>query len=192
MVDRVVRITREQAEDYRFLRLYSIDLEMAKQGCDLVAAQAATAVRYALLSYVIVTYARPFSTNRGRAYKRHRLPDSIVPPAMRPLHAELISLRDQSFAHTDHDFRRPRIARWPRKAGGARYVIGFTNPSYDLLLNRLHEIRDLVVLIEDAVNARARAFESELDRLYLDEATRGAAGSGVTENHLRSDFRRDA
>lgn len=173
-----VTITRAQVEDYRFLRLYSIDLEMAKQGCDLLAAQTDLTLRHALLRDLIVTYGRPFSTNRGRVHKRHRLPDSIVPFAKRRLHAELKALRDQSFAHTDHDFRNPQIARWPRKSGGATYALGFSNPSYDLLLSRLPEIRDLIVTVENAVNALARTFESDFNKLYPEEALH----SGPTQN----------
>lgn len=90
----MLAITREQVEDYRFLRLYSIDMEMAKQACDLLATQSDLAVQYALLRDLVVTYARPFSTNRGRTHKRHKLRDEIVPAAMKPLHAELMTLRE--------------------------------------------------------------------------------------------------
>jgi len=145
-------------------------MEMAKQACDLLETQSDLAVQYALLRDLVVTYARPFSTNRGRTHKRHKLREEIVPAEMNPLHSELMTLRDQSFAHTDHDFRKPQIARWPRKGGGATYGMGFANPPYQSLLARLAEIRQLTVVVEAAINARARAFELEFNQLYPEEA----------------------
>ena len=166
----MVVVTRRDAENYRFLRLYSIDLEMARQSCDLIARQDALDVRYCLLRDLVVSYARPFSSNRGRVFKRHRLEKGeVVPIAMRPLHAELLALRDQAFAHTDHDFRNPQIARWPRSSGGATYGMSFRNPAYDTLIVRLQEIRDLATAVEQRVNALARDFELTFDQLYPEE-----------------------
>lgn len=168
----MVVVTRRDAENYRFLRLYSIDLEMAKQSCDLLARQDALELRYCILRDLVVTYSRPFSKNRGQVFSRHRLEDEVVPIAMQPLHAELLTLRDQAFAHTDHDFRSPQIARWPRSSGGATYAMSFRNPVYDKLNMRLQEIRDLVVAVEQRVNAMARDFELTFDQLYPEETRR--------------------
>jgi hypothetical protein len=60
----VVTVTDVQVEDYRFHRLYSIDVHTARQIWDLLAAQPDMAVRHALLRDLVVTYARPFSQNR--------------------------------------------------------------------------------------------------------------------------------
>lgn len=164
----MVVITNRDAENYRFLRLYSIDLEMAKQTCDVLAEQDSSDVRYCVLRDLIVTYARPFSANRGRLFKQHRLESDVVPIEMQALHAELVALRDQVFAHTDHDARDPRIARWPKEQGGATYAMSFSNPGYDRLLGRLGDIRELVAAVEQTVNGRVRTFESTFDLLYSD------------------------
>jgi len=168
----VVTVTRGDAENYRFLRLYSIDLEMAKQACDLLARQDDLEVRYCILRDIVVTYSRPFSKNLGRVFRKHTLPDDVVPAAMRDLHAELLKLRDQAFAHSDHDFRNPQIARFPRKGGGGQYLMSFRNPAYEDLNKRLPEIRGLVVSVEQAVNTMARASELTFDQLYPEELER--------------------
>ena len=165
----MVVVTRKDAENYRFLRLYSIDLEMAKQSCDLLARQSDLEVRYCILRDIVVTYSRPFSKNIGRVFRRHALPERIVPAAMRALHAELVNLRHQAFAHTDHDFRNPQIARFPRKGGGGAYAMSFRNPAYEDLNRRVPEIRELVVSVEQGVNAKAREFELTFDQLYPNE-----------------------
>ena len=171
----MVVVTRRDAENYRFLRLYSIDLEMARQACDLLARQGSPELQFSVLRDVVVTYARPFSNNRGRVFRSHRLEVTVVPTTMRPLHTELLALRNQAFAHTDHDFHNPRIARWPRSTGGATYPMSFRNPGYLSLVTRLDEIRDLIVLVENKVNAIVRDFESTLDQLYPEETQRSSA-----------------
>jgi hypothetical protein len=165
----MVEMTRRDVENYRFLRLYSIDLDMAKQTCDLLARQSSPELQYAVLHDLVVTYARPFSQNRGRAFKRHSLLIDVVPSSLRALHVELITLRDQAFAHTDHDFRNPKIVRWPSNGGGASYGMSFSNPAYAALLARLPEIRDLVESAEKRVNGMARDFEAKFDQLYPEE-----------------------
>jgi hypothetical protein len=112
-----------------------------RQSCDLLARQNDLELRYCILRDIVVTYSRPFSKNLGRVYRKHALPEDVVPAAMRGLHTELLKLRDQAFAHTDHDFRNPQIARFPREGGGGVYSMSFRNPSYEDLNTRLPEIR---------------------------------------------------
>jgi hypothetical protein len=145
---------------------------MAKQSCDLMARQTDLELRYCILRDIVVTYSRPFSKNFGRVFRKHALPEDIVPAAMRQLHGELINLRDQVFAHTDHGFRNPQIARFPRKSGGGDYPMSFRNPAYEDLNTRLPEIRELVVSVEEGVNTKTREFELTFDQLYPDEIKR--------------------
>lgn len=165
----MVVVTNRDTENYRFLRLYSIDLDMARQTCDLLARQNSAELRHCILRDLVVTYARPFSANRGRVFRRHRLENDVIPVGMLALHTELLSLRDQAFAHTDHDFRKPRIARWPGKSGRASYPMSFSNPAYDSLLTQLASIGELIIAVETKVNETIRVFESTLDQLYPDE-----------------------
>jgi hypothetical protein len=159
-------VTHLEAEAWRFYRLYSIDLEGAKQTIQMLKRFAEADVRYAILRDAIVAYARPFSKNRGRFLKHHRLSDAIVPREFVALHAELITLRDRAFAHTDHDFRNPQLIRWPLAGTADRYVFGFSNPPWESLNRRAGEIEQLIAEVESAVNAWVSTFErQQLDPL---------------------------
>jgi hypothetical protein len=161
----MLEIPDSEGEEYSFLRLYSIDFDMAKQACDLLATQSAPTLQYCILRDIVVSYARPFSGNRGTFLKSHRLPVALVPLSMRGLHEELATLRDQVFAHTDQDFRRPQLARIDRSDGSGWYPMGFRNPSYESLLARTAEIRTMIVALEDLVNGEVRSREKGFDAL---------------------------
>lgn len=162
----MVEIPDRELEEYSFLRLYSIDFEMAKQACDLLSRQTSDELRYCILRDIVVSYARPFSKNRGRLIRLHRLEADLVPVAMRPLHTELVTLRDQVFAHSDQEFRKPQLARWPRKDGTATYPMGFRNPAYDQLLARMAEVRVMVIALESLVNESVASHERVFDQLH--------------------------
>src|SRR5690348_8308954 len=133
----MVEIPDRIPEEYGFHRLYSIDFEMAKQACDLLSKQTSDELRYTILRDVVVSYSRPFSGNRGKLVRKHRLSDATVPNGMSALHAELIALRDQAFAHTDHEFIKPQHARWPRADGSAQYPMSFRVPPYQSMVARI-------------------------------------------------------
>lgn len=172
----MVDIPDRELEEYSFLRLYSIDFEMAKQACDLLIEQDSDELRFCILRDIVVSYSRPFSGNRGTLLRQHRLATATVPQSMSALHFELIALRNQVFAHTDQDFRKPRVARWPRHDGGTTYPMGFQNPRYAELADRVAAIRALCVALENAVNEDIRSRERSFDRLHLQQTERGALG----------------
>ena len=165
----MVDIPDRELEAYGFHRLYSIDFEMAKQACDLLSSQSSDELRYTILRDVVVSYSRPFSGNRGRLVKKHRLPDAMVPQAMSALHNELIALRDQAFAHTDHEFIKPQHARWPRADGSAQYPMGFRVPPYQGMVARIDEIRALAVAMEELVNAIIGDYQRRFDTLHREQ-----------------------
>jgi len=181
----VVILTRADAENYRFLRLYSIDLDTARQACDLLEGPYGAGVKYCVLRDVIVTYARPFSVNRGRVFRRHCLEVDVVPKQFLTLHDELVELRNRAFAHTDHDFRNPKLSRWKGASGGATYPMSFANPEYERLLIRRSAIRELIAMVEDAVNAQAKQFERLIDQLYPEDVA--PSGESGDANRRASD-----
>lgn len=148
--------------EYRFLRLYSIDLQIARQTLALLRRYRRIDVRYALLRDAVVAYARPFSGNRDPSGKSHRLPRQLVPKAHRPLHDDLLNLRNQLFAHTDFAARRPTVMRW-RTDKGFRYPLGFANPPYEEWLRRAQSIILLVQAVESSLGAKINQFQGRLD-----------------------------
>ena len=152
-------------EEYEFLRLYRIDVESARQLFELVERQGTDELRFPLLEIAVVRYARPFSKNFGSVIKRHWLDDTVVPPDMLSLHSELIGLRDNAFAHTDHKFRKPEVSRWKQSDGSNRYGLAFRIADYTLLLRRLAALKDLARAVEAAIVAKCDAMQPVLDTI---------------------------
>lgn len=160
--ERIASMTDKEFEDYCFYRLYSIDFNSARNSVRLVRRYRRKDIRYCVLSEVTVTYARPFSANRGRLWRSHRLPETIVPGKFQTLHAELMKLRNEAFAHTDLGFRRPRLARWATKSRPI-YPMSFANPDFAALDHRVDDVEQLVMAVESVVNAWAKAFEERFE-----------------------------
>jgi hypothetical protein len=55
-----IDIPDRELEEYEFLRLYSIDLDMARQTCDLLAQITDAQIRFAVLRDALISYSRPF------------------------------------------------------------------------------------------------------------------------------------
>lgn len=152
-------------EEYEFLRLYRVDVESARQLVQLAQRQDRDELRFPLIELAVIRYARPFSRNFGTAIKLHRLDDGVVPAETLPLHQELIALRDNAFAHTDHAFRNPSVSRWPREDGSNRYLIGFHIANYTGLVARIPELESLMTSVEAAITARIDGMHGRLDRI---------------------------
>ncbi len=149
--------------DYLFYRLYSLDLGQAREVLDALNTHDDQLTRLSMLRDAIVAYARPFSGNRLDPTKRHRLPKHVVRIEYRPLHKELMTLRNQAFAHTDYEFRDPSVSRLLGYISGrAAYPITSRAVPWTTLLERLPEIRGLVAQVELSVEGWIEVF----DRLY--------------------------
>jgi hypothetical protein len=146
--------------NYRFLRLYSIDFDMARGALRLLAEEHSRSVQFALFRDFVVTYARPFSGNRAPSGSNDTLSSKHVPTASRPLHQALLDLRDQLFAHTDFEARDPRVARFDTSMG-ARFPMSFSNPDYLGWLNRLPELNELVEAVDASLAEHIRRIEEE-------------------------------
>ena len=145
-------------ETYCFLRLYSIDLDTAAKAIPVLRRYKRADVQVALLRDIAVTYARPFSVNRGNEIPKHQLPLTHVPKSARALHKELIDLRNSQFAHTDLKFHDPKVARFGTKQK-PWYPMSFKSFDHHRLLHRLAEIEALVKAVEQSVNAEVQRYE---------------------------------
>jgi len=100
-------MTDTDIEKYYFYRLYSIDLDSTKHSLCVLKRYRREDVRHCLLRDIVVSYARPFSGNKGQDIPKHKLTKKVVPRNLCQLHDDLIKLRNQLFAHTDYTYRRP-------------------------------------------------------------------------------------
>jgi hypothetical protein len=153
-----------ESEDYLFLRLYSIDLDTARHTLGLIEASSEQSAQFCLLRDLIVTYCRPFSGNRGKLKKKHRLEallPAVVPPEYDELHKTLTRYRDKLFAHTDMDAYAPRATKWAQEVG-ASFPMSFWGLDYTLLLARLPDIRALLSAVETAINTEVERLEASV------------------------------
>ena len=118
-------------------------------------------VRYCLLRSVIVSYSRPFSSNRGRVHRSHKLAMRFVPNELRSLHQELIDLRMRLFAHTDFSYRRPELAKFLYPTRTA-FPLGFSQVDYPGLDRRVKQIARLVQGVADNLEAEIQSKQARL------------------------------
>ncbi|MES1992243.1 MAG: hypothetical protein V4457_01290 [Pseudomonadota bacterium] len=170
-------------EKYCFLRLYSIDLDTALHTIRVMRRYKRQDVLFPLLRDVAVTYARPFSVNRGNEIQKHQLPSkSHVPKPHRALHDELVRLRMEQFAHTDLQYYRPRVAKFSRRTK-PWYPMSFKGYDYAGLLGRIAEIEELIVAVECSIRSEIERCEAALQPF-------AAGATALTGRGLSSSVRR--
>jgi len=145
-------------ETYYFLRLYSIDFNAAANTARMIKRYKRGDVVSALLRELAVSYARPFSVNKGKLFPKHQLSLVYVPKASRSLHSELLELRQHQFAHTDLNFHSPKISRLITK-GEPIYPMSFKSFDYQALLRQLPAIETLINEVALNVNAKIKQYE---------------------------------
>jgi hypothetical protein len=97
-------------ERYVLYYLALIDLERVQDSLDCLRSNADEHLRDSLFRDAVVSYAKPFSDNRGVHTKRGlKVPESVVPKELKTVHRELIRIRNQLFAHMDLDKQAPKI-----------------------------------------------------------------------------------
>lgn len=136
-------MTAEDFENYKFLRLYSIDLDTTQHTIRVLKRYKRDDVRIPLIREVAVSYGRPFSKNHGEVLDNHTLSKDNVPMWAKGLHRELMRLRNQQFAHTDMKFYNPKVARFGT-AERPWFPMAFKGYDYTSLLGQIPEIEILV------------------------------------------------
>lgn len=117
-------------DDICFYFLCSSDFEQVITTFELLKTCVDSQLRYRLFVFIIISYARPFTQNRGNV-KSHSLKKTIVPTVYRKLHDEVIEYRDRVVAHTDVDFRNPHLGEI------GMFLKHISNDTYQaLLLNK--------------------------------------------------------
>ena len=109
---------------------------------------------------MVVCYSRPFSGNRGETIPKHFLSINTVPKHLRHLHEELITLRNQLFAHDDYTYRKPKVANWSTPTQKT-FPMSFHGYDYNKLDSRFVEIEELV-------NKVAENLQLEIDKIEKD------------------------
>ena len=150
-----------EEEFYVFLRFADGDISLAQMALDHLPSVATDFLRLCLLKDAAISYSRPFKKSRGTFSKSLMLDENYVPVHLKSLHKELITFRDQVFAHTDIDVRSPVLHCWTRGQKPI-FPIQFKGHNYPQLLAHEHDIRSLF----EAVLKVLRAKQSELEAQF--------------------------
>lgn len=150
-----------EEEFYVFLRFADGDISQAQMALDHLPSVEGDYLRLCLLKEAAISYCRPFKKSRGAFSKSLKLDKGYVPEHLIGLHAELIDLRDQVFAHTDIDVRSPVLHCWTREPRPI-FPIQFKGHKYPQLLAREQELRSLF----SAVLAVVKEKQSELEARF--------------------------
>lgn len=151
-------MTKAEFENYCFLRLYASDLNTAIHAIATLKRYRKADVQVALLRDIAVTYARPFSINRGNEHRKHNLDPKHVPSHAMALHEHLLKLRNSQFAHTDLTFHNPKVAKFGTKEN-PWYPMSLKSFDYRGLLRRVPEIRALIKAVEENLKTEIRRYE---------------------------------
>lgn len=115
---------------------------------------------FAFPSYeIVVSYARPFSGNRGENTRNHQLGKKFVPTEFRALHEELLRLRREQFAHTDRTYYKPQAADFS-KPGRKWFPMSFRGYDYSKLDAQVPSIEKLVAAVERNLQLEIDTIES--------------------------------
>jgi hypothetical protein len=150
----------QQFEQYCFYRLYSIDLNTVRHSLRMHKRYRRPEVRTLILRDIMVGYSRPFSYNKGKLVKEHRLKVNYVPSQLRSLHNDIIDARNRIFAHTDYDYRDPHVSKWPSTKGSI-YPMSFRSDHIERFDKRVTQIEALVKAVESNVNATIAKMETQ-------------------------------
>jgi len=153
----------QKKEQYHFLKLYSVDFDSAKRILQVLKRYRRKDVRYCILRDLIVTYCRPFSVNKGDKITKHTLTVKVVPKELRPLHNELLAIRNQLFAHTDYTYRQPKVVNWSTDTY-KWFPMQFRGFDYGKLDNRIPEISKLIQSVESNLQARIDKIEDSIEQ----------------------------
>ena len=155
---------KQKTELYKLYRLYSMDFDMAIRTLAVLKRYPKSSnryrllqeIRYSLLRDAVVSYARPFSGNRGVLFKSHSLPLKLVPREFRQLHSQLMTLRSQLFAHTDLSYRNPKVMQL-----GRLFPISVRAFDYESLNDEVCKLYKLISEAQHNLNLEIERLEAE-------------------------------
>ena len=151
----------EAKQRYALHHLALLDMERVVSSMDLLASFDDKHVREALFRDAVVSYAKPFSNNRGLAGSGGlRVDDSYISVSLRSVHKEVLALRNQLFAHMDIDRQAPDVS--VELIDGEKEVI-FSVTGYGRVFTE-HLIEPLRALAEHAHSS----FMDQLDTIKRD------------------------
>lgn len=151
----------EILEYYAFMRLADNDLLAARRSLDSLKRVKHPDSVCAIIRDSLISYARPFTANRGIVKKRNlRLMESVVPDSLKESHKKVMEIRDQVVAHTDVCFRKPMVGEIKGKSSRL-YPISYKAFFYDDILR-------LPTLLEPLITKVGKNLWNEIHKYELE------------------------
>jgi hypothetical protein len=134
-------------ERYVLSHLSLIDMERVRRSIEYLADMKDEHLREALFRDAVVSYAKPFSDNRGIFTRKGlRISEKGIPDQLKSAHLEIISVRDKLFAHMDLDNQKPELRHY--EIGGEKHhpftVTGYGTVYADHLIEPLGQLAKAV------------------------------------------------
>lgn len=96
---------------YVFHHLTLIDMGRASMSLKYMSETRDAHIRGALFRDAVISYAKPFSSNKDLSGKPGlRMTDSFIPAPLNTAHREVLNLRNKLFAHLDLDHQAPQVS----------------------------------------------------------------------------------
>ena len=105
-------MNNKHEEEYVFYNLAIADFYEASGCLDAIKQYERGLTRTTMVKNAIIAYSRPFTKCNGKHTKKHCLKIEIVPKHYRSLHKKILQYRDKIIAHTDLDFRNPKLDKY--------------------------------------------------------------------------------
>ncbi len=130
-----------------------IDMERVKRSIGYLQETDDKGVRAALFRDAVISYAKPFTSNRYSDGKKGlRISENHVPKELLNIHKELVALRDELVAHTDMTLQKPVIEKFNDEVGDnfSVTVLGYET------IHKDHLIEPLLKLAQSVYNGLLR------------------------------------
>jgi len=134
-------------EQYVLKRLSLIDMGRTLRSLEYLEGMADEHLREALFRDAVVSYAKPFSDNKGIHTKKGlRINEKGIPPELKLAHAEVVNVRNTLFAHMDIDIQKPELEHY--EIDGEKHhpftVAGYGKVYVDHLVKPLEQLAKAV------------------------------------------------
>ncbi len=143
----------QREDEYSFYRSFAAEyLRRAKESVGLLEryVDVDRDLRMPLIRDAIISYAVPFSKNRGRAGQSLRLDTKVVPKDLSDLHKAILEFRNVMLAHCDIPLRQPVVTP---------FGIGFKGRG--LCWEHFRDLVPRFKIVIDAVLANTKAYLAE-------------------------------
>jgi len=99
-------------EEYVLSRMATGDFDQAKRSLLMVKRYKRPEVIIALIKDAIISYSRPFSSNRGGFRKKKlKIGNDVIPNDQRKFHNKILMIRNNLVAHTNLKYRNPKLVK---------------------------------------------------------------------------------